>query len=142
MLEIKGEAMSEDGSSVDYSKVKTSEAFAQYKEIHFALNCGASNCPPIAVYDAESLAQDLETATEGFLEQSVTLNAETKSVNLSQLFQWYRVDFGKSDKEVLDWIKANGGSSVKAKFDKFEEFVGTGKTTIRYDTYNWGLNSK
>ena len=110
--------------------------------IHFALNCGASSCPPIAVYDAESLAQDLETATEGFLEQSVTLNAETKSVNLSQLFQWYRVDFGKSDKEVLDWIKANGGSSVKAKFDKFEEFVGTGKTTIRYDTYNWGLNSK
>jgi hypothetical protein len=33
MLEIKGEAMSEDGSSVDYSKVKTSEAFAQYKEM-------------------------------------------------------------------------------------------------------------
>lgn len=38
--------------------------------IHFALNCGAVSCPPIAVYscDAKELDEELTMATEGFLE--------------------------------------------------------------------------
>lgn len=33
MLSIKGQAMSDDGSSVDYAKVRDSESFAEYKQL-------------------------------------------------------------------------------------------------------------
>lgn len=61
---------------------------------------------------------------------------------MSQLFEWYRVDFGKNDKEVIDWIKANGGSGLSSKFSEFEMAINQANYQIKYDVYDWGLNSK
>ena len=44
--------------------------------IHFALNCGAVSCPPIAVYEGESLDEQLDIATEGFLEGNTIVDKE------------------------------------------------------------------
>ena len=35
--------------------------------IHFALNCGARSCPPIAFYDPEKLDKQLDVATMIYL---------------------------------------------------------------------------
>lgn len=35
--------------------------------IHFTLNCGAESCPPIGVYDADKLENQLARATKGFI---------------------------------------------------------------------------
>lgn len=62
--------------------------------IHFALNCGAVSCPPIAFYRVENIAQQLSLATTSFLENETKINHETKTIYSTKLFQWYQGDFG------------------------------------------------
>lgn len=64
--------------------------------IHFALNCGASSCPPIREYEAEALDSQLDLATRSYLNQpsGVRIDEARRTVYLSQLFEWYRRDFG------------------------------------------------
>ena len=78
-------------------------------------------------------------ATKGFLNQSVEFNAQTSTITLSQLFQWYRVDFGKSDAEVLAFVKAKSSAETQKAFAEFEEACQN--KTIVYAPYNWAMNT-
>jgi hypothetical protein len=62
--------------------------------IHFALNCGAKSCPPIASYEAERLDQQLDIARDGFLQAETQVDAAHKTLAVTALFQWFRADFG------------------------------------------------
>jgi len=62
--------------------------------IHFALNCGAVSCPPIAFYSFEKLEDQLEAASLSFLTQETTIDLDRREVRISKLFQWYEADFG------------------------------------------------
>jgi len=62
--------------------------------IHFALNCGAKSCPPIAFYTFDKIEQQLEMATISFLEGETTVKEEQKEIHISRLFQWFLGDFG------------------------------------------------
>jgi hypothetical protein len=64
--------------------------------IHFALNCGAKSCPPIAFYDYDNLEQQLEMATSSFLTQDVEVDEASKTVRVTKLMQWFKSDFGSS----------------------------------------------
>jgi hypothetical protein len=71
--------------------------------IHFALNCGAKSCPPIAFYHPEKIEQQLETATISFLDSETSQNLKSMEIKTSSLLSWYRGDFGgtKGIKKVL-----------------------------------------
>ena len=110
--------------------------------IHFALNCGAKSCPPIAVYSTESaerLEKQLEMATLSFISSptNVKVNVEKETLELSQLFKWYASDFNY---DVVGWLK---------KQRKDPEFLGSleglsakGKSLrLKYVPYEWSLNS-
>jgi hypothetical protein len=62
--------------------------------IHFALNCGAKSCPPIAFYNSEKINAQLDMATQAFLEGESEFNDESKVVSTTALFKWYYADFG------------------------------------------------
>jgi hypothetical protein len=62
--------------------------------IHFALNCGAASCPPIAFYSDTRIESQLEMATLSFLESETKIDHDNKKLHLSQLFKWYMGDFG------------------------------------------------
>ncbi|KAA3635994.1 MAG: DUF547 domain-containing protein [Bacteroidetes bacterium] len=62
--------------------------------IHFALNCGAKSCPPIAFYSADKIDQQLKTATLSFLENETTIDQDNKTISVSRLMLWYLGDFG------------------------------------------------
>lgn len=62
--------------------------------IHFALNCGAKSCPPIAFYSEAKIEEQLEMATMSFLESETTAFPEKKEVHISTLFKWFLGDFG------------------------------------------------
>ena len=63
--------------------------------IHFALVCAARSCPPIAVYDAASVDEQLDMAARTFINHGgVDIDRASGEVRLSQLFQWYAPDFG------------------------------------------------
>ena len=60
--------------------------------VHFALNCGAKSCPPVAIYEADRLDQQLDLSATKYL-KSVT-SVEGKTIKTSPLFSWFRGDFG------------------------------------------------
>lgn len=62
--------------------------------IHFALNCGARSCPPIAFYAPEKIEQQLETAMLAFLEAETEVFDAKNEIQITPLFQWYIGDFG------------------------------------------------
>lgn len=62
--------------------------------IHFALNCGAKSCPPIAFYSAEKISQQLEWASLGFLENETDYYPDQKEIHFTKLGLWFLGDFG------------------------------------------------
>lgn len=62
--------------------------------IHFALNCGAKSCPPIAIYNPKELDQQLDFMTKAYLKEQTSYNPETKTATSSVLMSWFRADFG------------------------------------------------
>lgn len=62
--------------------------------IHFALNCGAVSCPPIAFYTLDKLETQLEMATDAFLTTDTVIDHSKKEVHATSLFDWFSIDFG------------------------------------------------
>lgn len=62
--------------------------------VHFALNCGASSCPPIRGYSDAQLDQQLELATRSYLRAESRLDEDRCRLTLPKLMRLYRTDFG------------------------------------------------
>ncbi|TAF66161.1 MAG: DUF547 domain-containing protein [Cytophagales bacterium] len=62
--------------------------------IHFALNCGAESCPPIAFYTPENIENQLDKATQNYLNQQCQYDKEKQIIYLPKLMQWFKADFG------------------------------------------------
>lgn len=60
--------------------------------LHFALNCGATSCPPIAAYQGTRIDAQLDLATRGSLAASVT--REDRTLRLPTVMLWFIGDFG------------------------------------------------
>lgn len=70
--------------------------------IHFALNCGAKSCPPISFYSVDLIDQQLELATQSFLESET--DVFDNELHVTMLFKWFLYDFGgvKGIKSILN----------------------------------------
>ena len=62
--------------------------------IHFALNCGAQSCPPIAFYSVDRLDSQLDMATSSFLQSDTEIDHAKKEVRVTKIFRWFAADFG------------------------------------------------
>lgn len=62
--------------------------------IHFALNCGAQSCPPIAFYTPERIDAQLDMATANYLQQEVEYVPDQNKWLLPAILSWFRGDFG------------------------------------------------
>jgi len=71
--------------------------------IHFALNCGAKDCPPVGIYSPTKLNTQFAKSTELFLRSSSKYDAIENKVYVTSLFSWFRGDFGGKDgtREIL-----------------------------------------
>lgn len=73
--------------------------------LHFALNCAAMSCPPIAAYSADAIDAQLELATRSYLAASVEMTGSVARV--PQIFLWYHGDF-RSSGGVRAFIREHG----------------------------------
>jgi len=100
--------------------------------IHFALNCGAVSCPPIAFYSAERIEQQLELATVSFIEGDSEIKEKQKEVHVTSLFSWFRNDFGGTqgvkriiskhlDKDLTDYKLVYKDYSWEEQLDNYDE---------------------
>ena len=94
--------------------------------IHFALNCGASSCPPIAYYEGESIEEQLELAEAHFISSQSEVDSEAQRIHTSKILFWFRGDFGGM----------RGIRSLLAK----QGIEGAEHYKIRYKDYNWKLH--
>jgi hypothetical protein len=91
--------------------------------IHFALNCGATSCPPIAFYKYENIEKQLDMATNSFLMGETSIDIAKKIITTSKLLYWFKGDFhGKKGAILLI-------SKVYVK--DYSDY------TLLYKTYNW-----
>lgn len=95
--------------------------------IHFALNCGAKDCPPVAIYDADRLDEQFDKGTKAYLKRMSEYDSDSKEVKTTPLFSWFRGDFGcKSG--VKDILKEYGVIPTTKKID------------VAYKDYDWTLD--
>ena len=93
--------------------------------VHFALNCGAKSCPPVAIYDPEKLDAQFDYMTTTYLKEQTTYNKETRVAKSVSLFSWFRGDFG--------------GKRGARKILKKYEVTPVKPKSIKFTTYDWTL---
>lgn len=94
--------------------------------IHFALNCGAKSCPPIAFYEPEKLNSQLDIAVKTYLEGECEYNKTASTVKVPALMGWFRGDFG-------------GKSGIRKILIKNGIIPKESEPKIEFKTYDWTL---
>ena len=99
--------------------------------VHFALNCGASDCPPVGIYRPETYNQQIDARVRSYLaEHSRVEDRDGDRVLVtSPLFSWFRGDFRDHD-GVDDFLVAYG---VLSEADK--------NLDREYENYDWTLET-
>jgi len=92
--------------------------------VHFALNCGAISCPPVAVYNDENFDQQVEAVIKFYLPKVTSHDENT--VTTTPLFSWFRGDF-------------EGTSGIK-KFLSQYDIIDVDKLSLEYGDYDWTLD--
>ena len=91
--------------------------------IHFALNCGAKSCPPIAFYTFEKLDQQLDDAMYAFLFSETSVDDDTKTIKTSKLLFWYQGDFGG-----LQGVRSTLETVLQIKIKSY---------SLKFNPYSW-----
>lgn len=95
--------------------------------VHFALNCGAASCPPVAAYRAGDLDDQLDAATAAYLEREVAYDAADGVVRVPRLLLWYRGDFG-------------GRQGILELLWRHDLIPRDATPRLTYGTYDWSLS--
>jgi hypothetical protein len=125
-IKIAGEPMSFNHLEKDVIRARFATPL-----VHFALNCASRSCPPLNARafrggDVDAQMEKLATAFVNS-EKGVTLSADSKSVGLSKIFEWYKDDF-----------KSAGG--VPSFINKRRHAPLPNDIRITYQDYDWSLN--
>ena len=93
--------------------------------VHFALNCGATSCPPVSFYDYQNIDKQLDLAMRSYLESEVVI-VDENTISVPRIFQWYIGDF-KGPRGIRQLLKSI-------------ELVDTTKSTkLRFKKYDWTI---
>ncbi|NND32404.1 MAG: DUF547 domain-containing protein [Saprospiraceae bacterium] len=95
--------------------------------IHFAVNCAAKSCPPLAnkAFTAGNMEALLESQTKKFINDKQYNQIDAGRLRISKIFDWYGSDF----KDLVAFL--NKYSTIPINANAKIEFV----------EYNWSLNN-
>ncbi len=95
--------------------------------IHFAVNCAAKSCPPLAnsAYTESNVTSLLENQTSKFINNEVYNTISSNSAKISKIFDWYKEDFGN----LVDYLNKYSETKLEASAE------------ITFHEYNWKLNN-
>ena len=96
--------------------------------IHFAVNCAAKSCPPIHnhAWTTANLEATLEQKAKAFINNTKYNQIAAKKVKLSNIFNWYKEDFG----DLIAFLNKYADTPINAN------------AKISYIDYNWSLNGE
>lgn len=97
--------------------------------IHFILNCGAKDCPPVYIFDAATLNEDFDLVASDYLHRVTEVDKSKKKIKTTPLFQWFTGDFGVGKKGVKNLLQ---------KYKVITEAENNFK--VSYNGYDWTLD--
>lgn len=102
--------------------------------IHFGLFCASRSCPAIRVYTPSEIDQQLDMSAHAFINGGgIRVDTTTNTIWLSQIFRWYRADFG-GPTGVLTLVAHH------LEDEEARAVVQRPHLRIRYLRYDWTLN--
>ena len=103
--------------------------------IHYAVNCASLGCPNLAkqAYTAEHLEEQLEKAARDYINHPRGVDFKEGVLWVSSIYDWYRDDFGGSDRALLRHLVQYAAPSLAEKLGGYEGRI--------KDHYDWALNS-
>ncbi len=107
--------------------------------IHYALVCAARSCPQLRneAYQADQLDAQLEDQGRWFVKYRNTFDLRTKKAELSKVYEWYAVDFGKSIEEILSTIAVHAEDALAKDLSENAK-----AWNISFTEWDWTLNVK
>jgi hypothetical protein len=121
------------GKSLTLNIIEKEKLLKRFKEprVHFAVNCGAFSCPPLMnkAWTEDNVQRYLSKRAKDFINDSQYNTLSEKSIDVSQIFNWYAGDFGGSEK-VLAFIQKYSDTEINT----------TAK--VKFKEYDWKLNQK
>ena len=100
--------------------------------LHFAFNCASTSCPVLRPW--EWTDEQLDQAGWEFINNQHNVSVEANTVMLSSIFKWYKKDFPT---DILVYLQQYAEPSLKQEL----KTAVNGKYKIRYETYDWSLNT-
>jgi hypothetical protein len=113
--------------------------------VHVAVVCASIGCPMLRneAFTAANLEASLEDGMKRFLSDRTRnrYNPQTRSLEISKIFDWYGKDFEKGNKGFTS-LKATMAKYAELLADKPEDraVVKEQKAEITFLDYNWSLN--
>lgn len=104
--------------------------------LHYAFNCAAISCPNLGkqAYKGSKIQSQLDAAAVAFVNDPRGVRIENGKVIASKIYFWYDVDFGGSEKAVINHMSRYAKPELKAALKS------AGK--IHSYEYDWALNSR
>lgn len=116
-----------DLNTIEHQKLR--KAFGDPR-IHMALVCASKSCPVLLneAYEPSQLEKQLAQQTKAFLTDTSRNKLSAENLQISQIFNWYKMDFTKNGGSVQSFIGTWSGINVKSG------------AKITYLNYDWSLN--
>lgn len=100
--------------------------------VHYALNCGAADCPPVEVYQPETYNEQVENRVRKYLAKHSEIKETDgeKVLVTSPLFSWFRGDFrdhGGIDDFLVEYgILTEENKNIKREYKSYDWTLQTG----------------
>lgn len=113
----------------------------EFKEprAHFALVCASKSCPPLRseAFEGSELDAQLQDQGRAFFADSKRnrVDSERKTVHLSAIFSWFKKDFGRTDRDILEFAAQFLSESTARAI-----LSNPGAWTVEHLDYDWSLN--
>lgn len=129
VVEVAGEKLSLDNIEHDILR----PAFKDPR-VHYAVNCASFGCPNLsqAAFTADNLNAELDAGARAYVNHPRGISVEAGKVTASSIYSWFQVDFGGSERGVLDHVRTYASDDLKARLEGIKSISG-----YRYD---WSLN--
>lgn len=120
--------------------------------VHVAVNCASIGCPMLAseAFQADRLDAQLEALMQAFLSDHTRnrFNAQTQTLELSSIFDWYGQDFKGGGQSFLGWPRVSSLRELGMRYAdalantaQDRETLRQGARAISFLDYDWSLNA-
>lgn len=129
LVTVEGEAL-----SLDDIEHRILRPIWRDPRVHYAVNCASVGCPNLArlPYTAETVEGMLDRNAREYVNHPRGVSVAEKGLVVSSIYEWFKEDFGGTDRAVIQHLKKYASPSLAKALAK--------AARIDDDRYDWRLN--